>query len=136
MHHSVLELILERSDHHSLKKVLPWFLTHGFFEFQLRCMFHEESGLDLRKRLFMVKLQKSFKLPWPVDKEVQVHSKVINRIDFSIDQVENETLPHITLVNSTGEDYSSRDILGTNVKFKPEIFQDPNEQPASNPSTE
>ena len=104
MHHSVLELILERSDHHSLKKVLPWFLTHGFFEFQLRCMFHEESGLDLRKRLFMVKLQKSFKLPWPVDKEVQVHSKVINRIDFSIDQVENETLPHITLVNSTGEE--------------------------------
>jgi len=38
------------------------------------------------------------------------------------------------IVNSTGEDYSSRDILGTNVKFKPEIFQD--EQQVANPSTE
>jgi capsid protein len=40
------------------------------------------------------------------------------------------------IVNSTGEDYSSRDILGTNVKFKPEIFQDPNEQPVANQSSE
>lgn len=52
----------------------------------------------------MVKLQNSFHLPWAMEKEVQVHSKVINRIDLSIDKVENETFPHITLVDSASEE--------------------------------
>lgn len=67
-------------------------------------MLNEECGLDLSERFFMVELQNSFHLPWPVEKEVQVHSKVINRIDLSVDQVENETLPHIALVDSASKE--------------------------------
>lgn len=84
MHHGVLELIFERSYHYSLKRVLSGFFPHSFFKFKLSGMLHKESGLDLSERFFRIQLQDTLQLLWTVDKEVKVHSKVIDCIDFSI----------------------------------------------------
>jgi hypothetical protein len=54
----------------------------------------------MRKGLVCIQLKNSTHLTWAFNKEIGVHAKVINCIDFSKDQVENKSFPQVPSINA------------------------------------
>ena len=56
----------------------------------------------MRERSVRVKFEDPTHLARPVDEEVRVHPKVVNRVSFSVEKVEDKALPQVASIHTTG----------------------------------